>query len=643
MVLEPVPGGVSQEVHAVVPVVVRTTVIGLSVTSLDRCQDLLRLLRRNRFGKEVDVLTATAVVVAVDVFLDLDEGESELLASTNHPIPVGSRIDAGEVLDFRLATSRENFANRGEYLLLVPGDILLQRGDLVGEEPALTGHRENGDASAVVERHQLRWDEDVLGAVDESVLLSDTSFDGGFDPTDASPFRHDLVQVPVRLFGDELPDVLVGDWSVEPSDVIFVLLDHLGDSFGVQDLGFSFHFCSFPLLMIRVTTLIINTSVDFNDRIPLFVTSKQGEFMINNLNRSELVSRGLGGGAVVVASGSEIRVKEFVENNVTYPVYIRSWFRLYSDGWLEQGSSKPFAEFTNDTPSAAEGEKYETIDLVIPYDDTSFEIQMTMWDIIPNIYNDTQVQAASKTYKSFNACQGTMAAASQSAHIRTYGGVNWRTSGYVSQETFKQVLAGKEWDPITESFGGEYLVNIESGSRELTLEPGRYKVYMVGKGGEAYANFTANNGGWWGTSGGAGGTVIAEITLSEATDIKLDIDDSNEQSALYFGSSGSYTKFIAAGYGKKTTSSNVTNTGGTNTVTTDSRITVTSDVNGENSKYGNTYIFAGGDVTVGEVESSYGSSTRTRYGNSGQVRVKADGGITATPGPALIMLYKFGD
>ena len=296
------------------------------------------------------------------------------------------------------------------------------------------------------------------------------------------------------------------------------------------------------------------------------------------------------------------------------------WYRLYSDRWLEQGSVCSNENILTNLQFPFVNNVYnvQLTDVALPADNTS-----ARWvDMHPEYI----------TYKSFYYRLGldrTGSGAGQVAYI---------ASGIVSEDTFKNIIAGKEWDPITESFGGEYLVNIESGSRELTLEPGRYKVYMVGKGGNpvAYSDGT----GWKGYTGGAGGTLIAEISLADSTAASLNVNDTSRECEFILGGS----KLLSAGYGKDGNNGNgysgsTVGTGGTNTVITDSRISVVSNVNGGDA--GGAFQWVSGyegfkaTATI-EAADPVGHG----HGNSGNWTSTS---TSVQPGPALIMLYKFGD
>ena len=324
-----------------------------------------------------------------------------------------------------------------------------------------------------------------------------------------------------------------------------------------------------------------------------------------------------GGGAVVVASGSEIVQSTIGSATTQY----RKWFRLYSDGWCEQGGLCK-DEITEELP--------------VPYDDLLFQVELTTYASTPPPNTGhpwwQDFDPAYITYHSFTPHIGpdriggpTILAA-------------YVARGYVSQETFKQVLAGKEWDPVTEGWGGEYLVNIESGSRELTLEPGRYKVYMVGKGGEpvSYSDGT----GWLGYTGGAGGTLIAEISIADSTLVSLNVNDTSRACEFILGGS----ELLSAGYGKDGNNGNgyngsVDGTGGTNTVVDDSRITIVSNVAGGNANSAFQWVsgYEGFKATA-TVEAV--DPVRQGHGNSGNW---TNTSTSVPPGSPLILLYKFGN
>ena len=154
---------------------------------------------------------------------------------------------------------------------------------------------------------------------------------------------------------------------------------------------------------------------------------------------------------------------------------------------------------------------------------------------------------------------------------------------------------------------------------------------MVGKGGSgtyAYGEY-----GYWAATGSAGASIIADIEIpaSSTSVVNLVIDSSGNSKLSLDGS-----LLLTSGAGANT-NYNGTPAGGTNTVVQDSRITVTVNEPGEASKYG-AYLTGGPGRVYSflarqRIISGYNGCSCDNQGTSG----------ISSPGPALIMLYKFED
>ena len=194
---------------------------------------------------------------------------------------------------------------------------------------------------------------------------------------------------------------------------------------------------------VTSTTEIINTSVDFDDRIPLFVTSKQGEFMLDNLNRSELVSRGLWGGAVVVAAFTKpLHIDVSAPLSVANPPPTNCHTRIYSDGWCEQLIETGDAWCPDDASGG--------IFFSVPFRDAGYFASATPIDTGVRVSSGGDY-VPSVQRMSAKACK---------VMVDLNGGdlvdpsliMSLVVRGHVTQETLDNVLAGKEWDPINETW-----------------------------------------------------------------------------------------------------------------------------------------------------------------------------------------------
>lgn len=316
----------------------------------------------------------------------------------------------------------------------------------------------------------------------------------------------------------------------------------------------------------------------------------------------------------------------------SYELTAMNWYRLYSDRWCEQGGTVPFQEF-DDT---AEGTY--TCHLIVPYADDTYQLDSSLWDSVPSIYNDLWVYTTSKEYEKFklDTAWFTQSPASY-AHIKTYGGSSWYTEGYVSDDTYFHLMNGDTWSGEYKEWNGIIrLFKIETGSRSLTLTPGTYVVYLVGRGGD-WSWYASDSNRTVYENGGSGGTIIARFDVNHDTPANFVISDTERKVKMMFNNS----VVMSAGYGGDGRH-NGNNDGGTTEILSsfDASIIVAED-----GKNGGSIDFSNkvdGYGTLSQVYSKFAEIYGMRHGNSSQGTYGRDGHVerTMAPGDALVILEK---
>ena len=326
-----------------------------------------------------------------------------------------------------------------------------------------------------------------------------------------------------------------------------------------------------------------------------------------------------------------------------YSLPVMEWYRIYSDKWCEQGGIVPFQDFKTEVSPG--GERYAKVKLRVPYvkekdadsDNASYQLMCSLWDKSPSIYNDIYVYTTSKTYRDFIASNAIPYAYGGWDHIMTYGGCTWKSMGYVSDETMNALMGGFTWDHDTESWGGEYVTDFTSGEYvNEELPPGRYRIWMVGKGGEA--GNASDGTSYIRYSGSAAGSLMAEISIDAPTRIELKIDLDNRCATCSLDDSTLLTvEFGNNGEGWGYTGSAP---GGKVTVIGDERIKYIESGNGEDGTYSHEWVsgyegqhFPGMVysylVKNDKIEGNYGCSAN--YTSSGII----------PPGEARVMLFRY--
>lgn len=316
-----------------------------------------------------------------------------------------------------------------------------------------------------------------------------------------------------------------------------------------------------------------------------------------------------------------------------YDLTVMSWYRVYSDGWCEQGGTIPFQNFKTEVQPGSE--RYDRVKLYVPYDknNVSYQIMCSTWDKSPDTNNDMYAYTVNKTYRDFLVQEGIpVSTPSWYSHIRTYGGCTWKTMGYVSNETMNSIMSGLVWNWDTESWGGVYLTEMTSGAYAVPLEPGRYRLWMVGKGGEARRTYPY----WYAStdSGGAAGSLLLDIELTETTNISLEIKDDERKCICSLDD----TIVAEVEYGQDGDSGNM---GGKIHVNEDGRLTFLHGGKGEDGTHAwydfseNTGSFAAPRVYSVLIRNNILTGL---YGCSGNYTATID-----PPGSAYILLFKHGN
>ena len=143
---------------------------------------------------------------------------------------------------------------------------------------------------------------------------------------------------------------------------------------------------------------------------------KMGTYVIN---RAANIAEGLGGGVATVIACSKPADSA--------GLYFGAWFRLYSDGFIEQGI------ITRDYWSAGTNDDNTAMQFIIPFKDTNYTVSITSIDascaaayrrktkysIMPDLLGDSAVNAGTELCVT--------------------------ARGFVSRETIDNILAGKVW------------------------------------------------------------------------------------------------------------------------------------------------------------------------------------------------------
>lgn len=322
----------------------------------------------------------------------------------------------------------------------------------------------------------------------------------------------------------------------------------------------------------------------------------------------------------------------------TYELTAMTWYRLYSDRWCEQGGTVPFQDFD----STAEGTY--TCYLTVPYADSSYQLESSLWDSVPSIYNDLWVYTTSKSYEKFKLDIAYFTQYPESyAHIKTYGGSSWYTEGYVSDDTYFHLMNGDTWEHITESWGNQLIYNSEVyGTNTLELTPGKYRIFMVGRGGDYYASYSDYT--FYCYTGGAGATLIMDFDIDNNLTIRLDINESLKYCSMKQVNGIEELELVKVGFGG-------TYGGGTNDITNLS-LAPFETYSVLTNKNGDTYTYYSGDqgslpsgyvvpISKSEFSKIYGtyhgcSPTLVLYPSYVSANVIVERG----PGNPLIRLYR---
>ena len=287
----------------------------------------------------------------------------------------------------------------------------------------------------------------------------------------------------------------------------------------------------------------------------------------------------------------------------------------------------PFQDF-----DSASAEGVYSCYLTVPYADATYQLESSLWDSIPSIYNDLWVYTTGKEYEKFSLDMAWFTPYPASyAHIKTYGGCSWYTEGYVSDDTYFHLMNGDTWSGEYEEWNGIIrLFKIETGSRSLTLSPGTYRVTLVGRGGD-YGYDASSNNYYGSSSGGSGGTIIATFVIDENISAEFIVDDVNRCSKMVLGDD----EMLNAGYGKDAGRGWVyAGDGGVNAINEDFDCDL---IVNENGKLGNHTTGYKGSIPATEVYSRYAEIYGTRHGNSASCSYATR---LQYPGNALIILEK---
>lgn len=145
------------------------------------------------------------------------------------------------------------------------------------------------------------------------------------------------------------------------------------------------------------------------------------------INRAASIAEGLGGGVATVIACSKPEELERYATADSAGLYFGAWFRLYSDGFIEQGV------ITRDYWGGGTNDDNTAMQFIIPFKDTNYTVSITSVDascaagyrrktkysIIPDLAGDFVVNAG------IELCV--------------------TARGFVSQETIDNILAGKVW------------------------------------------------------------------------------------------------------------------------------------------------------------------------------------------------------
>lgn len=145
------------------------------------------------------------------------------------------------------------------------------------------------------------------------------------------------------------------------------------------------------------------------------------------INRAANIAEGLGGGVATVIACSKPAALEQYATASSSGYYYGSWFRLYSDGFIEQGV------ITRDYWHTGSTDDNSALQFPIPFKDTNYTVNLNAF------HPGSTIGYHNKTQYSIIPAVGTDAAIDTSYELCI------TTRGFVSQETIDNILAGKVW------------------------------------------------------------------------------------------------------------------------------------------------------------------------------------------------------
>lgn len=139
--------------------------------------------------------------------------------------------------------------------------------------------------------------------------------------------------------------------------------------------------------------------------------------------------RRTGSGGVIVARSSRSDVP--------------NWWRVYGDGWCEQGgqiAATPYYEGSSSTGQA--------LNLLIPMETTDYHSSVHCAGVNNDWGNVANEILDARTAKTINVvCNDTAATPDH-----TDNKLIWEVKGWISNETLANIKAGKTWNPSTETW-----------------------------------------------------------------------------------------------------------------------------------------------------------------------------------------------